>query len=103
MKYKIIYKNSKNSRVKHSKNKGVGYGIYKPYSDDFWYDSLNDKWLEKLPNNYSGIYISNRCDYPLMMSLKSVIRRIKKWNPKSGEVFVCGSEQYGSYFEVIIK
>lgn len=103
MKYKIIFKNNKGNRVKYSKNKHIGYGIYKPYSDDFWHDSLNDKWLEKIPDNYSGTYISNRCDYPLMMSLKSVIRRIKKWNPKSGEVFFCGSEQYGSDFEITIK
>ena len=103
MKYKIIFKNSKGTRVKYSKDKSFGYGIYKPNSDDFWYDSLNDKWLEKIPDNYNGTYISNRCDYPIMMSLKSVIKRIKKMEPKSGEVFFCGSEQYGSNVNIIIK
>ena len=103
MKYKIIFKNNKGSRVKYSKNKSFGYGIFKPKSDDFWYDSLNDKWLEKIPDNYNGTYISNRCNYPIMLSLKSVIRRIKKWNPRPGEIFFCASEQYKSYVDIIIK
>ena len=103
MKYKIIFRNNKGSRVKYSKDKSFGYGIFKPKSADFWYDSLNDKWLEKIPDNYNGTYISNRCNYPIMLSLKSVIRRIKKWKPKKGEIFFCGSEQYESDVDIIIK
>ena len=103
MKYKIIFENSKGTRVKYSKYKSSGYGILKPYSADFWYDHLNNKWLEKIPDNYSGTYMSNRCNYPIMLSLKSVIRRIKKWKPKKGEIFFCGNKQCGSNFTLIIK